>query len=63
MARPKTRARVTVSKRCANCLYWEGKAEDIGQCHRWPELISKRPSGWCGEYKVRPNRTNKTITE
>ena len=38
---------------CLTCLYFKD-AQIMGSCRRYPEMLNKHQSDWCGEHAEKP---------
>ena len=37
---------------CVNCTYYQSY-ENMGQCRRFPQAVTKSGADWCGEHTVK----------
>lgn len=40
--------------KCKDCFYWVMLDDRFGGCKRYPQLVNKHLTDWCGEFKAVP---------
>lgn len=54
---------------CFTCAHWTGWAEDTspisgtGTCRRFPQVVQKAPTDWCGEHHCTRGGGSYTVIE
>ena len=52
-------ADVNSSETCNSCLFFVVSDRGMGLCKRYPDVINKHNTDWCGEFS--PNKASKTV--
>jgi hypothetical protein len=45
-----------IYRKCKDCVYYrltEERDREIGDCHRYPQVVKKYGSSFCGEYTAK----------
>lgn len=43
-----------MTERCEDCRFFEDGTVTIGYCRRYPQVVQKNVSAWCGEFAPKP---------
>lgn len=46
------------NSKCERCIFWHNQ-NIIGMCKRYPQVVNKHSSDWCGEFMTKVEEVQK----